>query len=107
MGQPVTRQTANVTGILLEDNKLSATDYEPPPCPCCGGRMKVIETFKDRSAGRNALSDPQFAAAILSDRYDKIANCRVTTHSAVRSGARVDQEAARLTSPESRPKAFT
>ncbi len=28
-----------------EDNKLGATDYEPPPCPCCGGRMKVIETF--------------------------------------------------------------
>lgn len=19
--------------------------FEPPPCPCCGGRMKVIETF--------------------------------------------------------------
>ena len=28
-----------------EDNKLGATDYEPPPCPCCGGRMKVIESF--------------------------------------------------------------
>ena len=19
--------------------------FEPPPCPCCGGRMKIIETF--------------------------------------------------------------
>jgi len=28
-----------------EDNELGTTDYEPPPCPCCGGRMKVIETF--------------------------------------------------------------
>src|SRR5208282_4410628 len=28
-----------------EDNNSGATDYEPPPCPCCGGRMKVIETF--------------------------------------------------------------
>jgi hypothetical protein len=29
----------------LEDNNSGTTDYEPPPCPCCGGRMKVIETF--------------------------------------------------------------
>ncbi len=29
----------------VEDNNSGATDYEPPPCPCCGGRMKVIETF--------------------------------------------------------------
>ncbi len=28
-----------------EDSKSGATDYEPPPCPCCGGRMTVIETF--------------------------------------------------------------
>lgn len=29
----------------IEDDNSGATDYEPPPCPCCGGRMKVIETF--------------------------------------------------------------
>ena len=23
----------------------TSSDHEPPPCPCCGGRMIVIETF--------------------------------------------------------------
>ena len=22
-----------------------ASPFEPPPCPCCGGRMRIIETF--------------------------------------------------------------
>src|SRR5437763_1405805 len=26
--------------------------FEPPPCPCCGGRMKVIETFEYGSPSR-------------------------------------------------------
>ena len=28
-----------------DDNGPSVSDHEPPPCPCCGGRMKIIETF--------------------------------------------------------------
>jgi len=28
-----------------DDNDPSAPNHEPPPCPCCGGRMKIIETF--------------------------------------------------------------
>jgi hypothetical protein len=27
------------------DNSQAAPDHEPPPCPCCGGRMKITETF--------------------------------------------------------------
>ena len=28
-----------------DDNGQAAPNYEPPPCPCCGGHMKIIETF--------------------------------------------------------------
>jgi Putative transposase len=28
---------------------------DPPPCPCCGGRMKIIETF-ERTYGSRAES---------------------------------------------------
>ena len=28
-----------------DDNDPAAPSHEPPPCPCCGGRMKIIETF--------------------------------------------------------------
>jgi hypothetical protein len=30
----------------------AATDPEPRVCPCCGGRMRIIETFEDPSASR-------------------------------------------------------
>jgi Putative transposase/Transposase zinc-binding domain len=30
----------------IDDGKdPGAPDQQPPPCPCCGGRMKIIETF--------------------------------------------------------------
>jgi len=28
-----------------DDNDPGTPEHEPPPCPCCGGRMKIIETF--------------------------------------------------------------
>ena len=28
-----------------DDNDPSASNEEPPPCPCCGGRMRIVETF--------------------------------------------------------------
>jgi hypothetical protein len=28
-----------------DDNSPSGSNHEPPPCPCCGGRMKIIEIF--------------------------------------------------------------
>lgn len=37
--------SAAVDCSKIEGNNSGTTDYEPPPCPCCGGRMKVIETF--------------------------------------------------------------
>ena len=29
-----------------DDDHDGNADNETPPCPCCGGRMKVIETFE-------------------------------------------------------------
>src|SRR5262249_11940414 len=28
-----------------DNSGATSSDHEPPPCPCCGGRMIVIETF--------------------------------------------------------------
>ena len=28
-----------------DDNNLAPTDYEPPPCPCCGGSLRIVEIF--------------------------------------------------------------
>lgn len=28
-----------------DDDGQAAPNHEPSPCPCCGGRMKIIETF--------------------------------------------------------------
>jgi hypothetical protein len=42
------RQALNVpptNPATTDDNSLASSDHEPPPCPCCGGRMIVIETF--------------------------------------------------------------
>src|SRR5260370_35775872 len=34
------------TAHAISDNTgATSSDHEPPPCPCCGGRMIVIETF--------------------------------------------------------------
>ena len=33
----------------------TASDHEPPPCPCCGGRMIIIERFN------GPLSQPYYA----------------------------------------------
>jgi hypothetical protein len=28
-----------------DDNDPGTPEHEPPACPCCGGRMQIIETF--------------------------------------------------------------
>jgi hypothetical protein len=28
-----------------DNTSATSSDHEPPPCPCCGGRMIVIKTF--------------------------------------------------------------
>jgi hypothetical protein len=32
-------------GPTDQDNDSAVVNLEPPPCPCCGGRMKVFESF--------------------------------------------------------------
>lgn len=40
------RKLLAVEPVMLE-NEDTATDEEtPPPCPCCGGRMRIIEVFE-------------------------------------------------------------
>ena len=31
----------------------TAAPVDPPPCPCCGGRMRVIESFERGTAPRS------------------------------------------------------
>jgi hypothetical protein len=33
-------------GIMQNDDDVAALPDEPPPCPCCGGRMKLVESFE-------------------------------------------------------------
>ena len=39
-------------GSSDDDNDLDAPDDKRPPCPCCGGRMQIIESFKRALARR-------------------------------------------------------
>ena len=34
----------------------SAAETEPPPCPCCGGRMRLIETFERGASPRTFMT---------------------------------------------------
>jgi hypothetical protein len=45
-----TQQSSN------DDNHDDASQNEPLPCPCCGGRMRVIETFERGSSPRVQLT---------------------------------------------------
>jgi hypothetical protein len=36
-----------------DHNDARCSDGEPPPCPCCGGRMRVVETFEGMRAGNH------------------------------------------------------
>jgi hypothetical protein len=37
-----------------------AKNDEPPPCPCCGGRMRLIETFERGTTPRSAIVVTRF-----------------------------------------------
>jgi hypothetical protein len=41
-----------------------ATDQAPQPCPCCGGRMNIIETFKRGSTPHHRPTGPIIAVRI-------------------------------------------
>jgi hypothetical protein len=40
------------------DKDLDLPDDERPPCPCCGGRMQIIESFKAVLARRFDVRRP-------------------------------------------------
>ena len=43
------------------------TDRDPrPPCPCCGGRMLIVEIFGGAARARAPPSSPAFAATGVS-----------------------------------------
>ena len=41
-----------------------ATDKPLHPCPCCGGRMVIVETFEAGCAPRNWPTEPTVAIRI-------------------------------------------
>ena len=46
------------TGV--DDAPGEIKDADPPPCPCCGGRMRTIETFERGSAPRSLARPVRF-----------------------------------------------
>ena len=54
--------------LIVKDRKDEATetiiDSGTPPCPCCGGRMIVIEVFERGATPRNQATPPTSAIRI-------------------------------------------
>jgi hypothetical protein len=50
-------------GSSDDDKDLDLPDDERPPCPCCGGRMQIIERFKAVLARRFDVRRPDCRAA--------------------------------------------
>ena len=44
------RELLNVAPIAPTENEFAIDAEPPPPCPCCGGRMRIIEVFERGSA---------------------------------------------------------
>ena len=50
------RQVESLKTLSLQSTQAAdqaKAAVEPPPCPCCGGRMKIVETF-DRGTSLSA-----------------------------------------------------
>ena len=45
-------------------DRTAATDPAPQPCPCCGGRINIIETFKRGSTPHHRPTGPTIAVRI-------------------------------------------
>ena len=57
------RKLLNVPVVARVEDDTSGTEAEivdPPPCPCCGGRMKVIETFERGTTPRSSIMVMRF-----------------------------------------------
>jgi hypothetical protein len=55
LGMPVPAISAN-TGGAADHDPIHDADALTPPCPCCGGRMRIIEMFKRGETPRHRPS---------------------------------------------------
>jgi hypothetical protein len=56
------RKLLNVPVVARVDDDVSGTAAEidePPPCPCCGGRMRLIETFERGTTPQTSILVPR------------------------------------------------
>ena len=54
----ICRKLLNVPVVARADDDASGPDVEtdePPPCPCCGGRMRIIESFERGTMPRSSI----------------------------------------------------
>ena len=52
------RKLLNVPVVARVEDDASGAEAEidePPPCPCCGGRMRLIETFERGTTPRSSI----------------------------------------------------
>jgi Putative transposase/Transposase zinc-binding domain len=56
MPAPVVSADTGKTGSAADDDSLHDPDTLTPPCPCCGGRMRIIERFKRGQTPRHRPS---------------------------------------------------
>jgi Putative transposase/Transposase zinc-binding domain len=52
------RQLLGASKPQIESPDADATDHNQPACPCCGGRMVIIETFKRGTTPRHQPTGP-------------------------------------------------
>ena len=54
----LSRKLLNVSVVARVEDDASGAEAEidePPPCPCCGGRMRLIETFERGTTPRSSI----------------------------------------------------
>jgi Putative transposase/Transposase zinc-binding domain len=54
------RKLLKVAPTVNEEQAHGDHNDDPPPCPCCGGRMKRIETFERGQMPRTNVSPPRY-----------------------------------------------
>ena len=54
------RKLLDAPSAVNDEHERDGVHDDPPPCPCCGGRMKVIETFERGEAPRTQVTVPRY-----------------------------------------------
>jgi hypothetical protein len=55
------RKLLNVAPTVKQEQRDNGDhNHDPAPCPCCGGRMKIIETFERGQRPRADISIPRY-----------------------------------------------